>query len=325
THFVRLRARLALHPGARTVAVLTPADIVTLKPRLVVRTRQEFAAAVREAAVWFFAAFWAAHLVRRWRRADDDPVLLPAVMLLSGVGFMAMLALRDPLRDTISAAAFASGVGFGVALLVAASEVDFEASPLRRAVLGPFGLAVALAALLLVFGKGPGTSGVKVNLLGFQPVELIRLLIVFSLAAYFARRLDFLRELSEPPTPSRPWLRHLRLPRWKDVRPLAVSMSLVLGFFFLQKDLGPALVLSCMFLALYGMSRARAAFVAAGLVMLILGFAAAYEIGFPATVRQRVTIWADPWNNGIAGGNQIAHGLWALSTGAAWGAGPGLG
>jgi len=98
-------------------------------------------------------------------------------------------------------------------------------------------------------------------------------------------------------------------------------MSLVLGFFFLQKDLGPALVLSCMFLALYGMARARGAFVAAGFLILILGFAAAYEIGVPATVRQRVAIWADPWNNGVAGGNQIAHGLWALSTGAVWGAG----
>ncbi|HZB25782.1 MAG TPA: FtsW/RodA/SpoVE family cell cycle protein, partial [Vicinamibacterales bacterium] len=38
-----------------------------------------------------------------------------------------------------------------------------------------------------------------------------------------------------------------------------------------------------------------------------------------------VLIWADPWNNGVPGGNQIAHGLWALSTGGAWGSGPGLG
>jgi len=323
--FTRLRARLAQHPQAASLAVLTPPDIVALKPRLVVRTREECAAAVRAAAVWFFGAFWAAHLIRRWRRADDDPVLLPAVMLLSGIGFMTMLALRDPLRDTIAASAFASGVAMGVLVLVAASEFDFEASPLRRAVLGPFGLALGLAALLLAFGRGPGTSGVKVNLLGFQPVEVIRLLVILSLSAYFARRLDFLRELSEPPSASRPWLRYVRLPRWKDMRPLLVGMTLVLGFFFLQKDLGPALVLSCMFLALYGMARARAAFVVAGFAILIAGFTAAYTIGFPATVRQRVTIWADPWNNGVAGGNQIAHGLWALSTGAAWGAGPGLG
>ena len=35
------------------------------------------------------------------------------------------------------------------------------------------------------------------------------------------------------------------------------AMALVLGFFFLQKDLGPALVLSCVVMALYAMARGR--------------------------------------------------------------------
>jgi cell division protein FtsW (lipid II flippase) len=203
--------------------------------------------------------------------------------------------------------------------------VDFEASPLRRSVLMPLALALSLAVLLLLFGSGPGASGVKVNLLGVQPVEAIRLLVVFALAAYFGRRLELLRELSEPATPSRPWLRYVRVPRWTDVRPVFVSMALVLVFFFLQKELGPALVVSCVFLALYGIGRGHAAFVVTGFAMLAAGFALAYWIGFPETVRQRVAIWSDPWNNGVSGGNHIAHGLWALSTGAAWGSGPGLG
>jgi cell division protein FtsW (lipid II flippase)/cell division protein FtsI/penicillin-binding protein 2 len=320
-----LQARLTGRPGTDRVPALTPSDIAALKPRVVIRTREQYGAAVRSAALWFFAAFWSAHLVRRWRRADDDGLVLPVLLLLCGLGLMTMLALRDPLRDTISASTFVGGVVMGLVMLVSAAGVDFEASPLRRAVIAPLGLALGLAAMLLVFGKGPGSSGVKVNLLGFQPVEAIRLLVMLSLAAYFARRLDFLRELSEPPTASRPWLHVVRLPRWKDVRPVFVSMALLLGFFFLQKDLGPALVLSCVFLALYGIARGRSAFVIAGFTMLVAGFGAAYQIGFPATVRQRVTIWFDPWNNGIVGGNQIAHGLWALSTGAFWGTGPGLG
>src|SRR5262249_54087142 len=51
----------------------------------------------------------------------------------------------------------------------------------------------------------------------------------------------------------------------------------------------------------------------------------AYWTGMPATVQHRVMIWADPWNNGILGGNHVAHGLWALATGGAWGSGEGLG
>jgi cell division protein FtsW (lipid II flippase)/cell division protein FtsI/penicillin-binding protein 2 len=322
---VQLRERLARRPDAQEVAVLSASDVAALKPQLAVRTVREFRVRAAAAVLTLLAAFWLAHLVRRWRRKDDDPVLLPAVMILCGVGMMAMLGLRDPIRDTMAAGTFAGGVAAGLAVLLLAAEVDFEVSPLRRAVILPLGIALTLATALLLFGSGPGSSGVKVNLLGGQPVEAIRLLVVFALAAYFGRRIELLRALSEPATPARPWLRYLRMPRWKDVRPVFASMGLVLVFFFFQKDLGPALVLTCVFLALYGIGRGHGAFVVTGFALLLGGFALAYWIGEPATVRQRVMIWSDPWNNGVPGGNQIAHGLWALSTGAAWGSGPGLG
>jgi len=313
---VQLAARLAIHPDAREVAVLSRADIAALKPRLVVRTAGESARGLAASVALLVAAFWIAHVVRRLRRRADDPLLVPAVMLLCGVGLIAMCALRDPVRDAMIARAFAGGAAMGVLLLVGVSEIDFEASPLRRAVVPPLALAVALASLLLVFGSGPGTSGVKVNLFGAQPVEAIRLPVVFALAAYFGTRGEFLRELSEPAS---------RLPRRQDVQPVVASMALVLAFFFLQRDLGPALVLSCVFLGMYAVARRRTGMVAAGIVLLLAGFAAAYWTGVPATVRHRVMIWANPWNNGVTGGNHVAQGLWALSTGGAWGSGPGLG
>lgn len=324
-HFAVLRARLDRRPGITAVPVFTSADIAAIKPSVVVRSPAEYRGRIRTAAALLLGAFWIAHLVRRRRRTEDDPVLLPILLLLCGIGLTSMIALRDPLRDTVAASTFAAGVGMGVLVLLGASELDLERTPLRRSVLAPLSAAIALASLLLLFGSGPGSSGVKVNLSGGQPVEVIRLLVVLALAAYFARRFEFLRELSEPATPGRPWLRYVRAPRWTDLRPVAVSMSLVLAFFFLQKDLGPALVLSCVFLAMYGVARGRATFVLAGFAMLVAGFALACWIGFPSTVRQRVLIWFDPWTNGVAGGNQIAHGLWALASGAVWGFGPGLG
>ena len=322
---VRLRERLALRPNTGAVPVLSSADVAAIKPRLTVRTAGEFRIEFARAIASMLAGFWLAHLFRRWRRRDDDPVLLPAVLLLCGLGVMAMVAMRDPVRDTMATTTFAWGVAAGVGFLVLASEIDFESSRMRRAVLLPLGAALTLAVLLLVLGSGPGMSGVKVNLFGAQPVEVIRLLVVFALAAYFGRRLELLRALSEPVTPSRQWLRWFRMPRWKDVGPVLVSMGLVLAFFFLQKDLGPALVLTCVFLAMYGIGRGHVAFVITGFALLVFGFGAAYWLGEPATVRQRVAIWSDPWNNGVPGGNQIAHGLWAIATGGTWGSGPGLG
>ena len=320
-----LTARLAEHPAISAVPVLSRADIVSMKPRLAVRSVAQYNRRLGSAVALFIASFWIAHLVRRWRRRQDDPVILPALMLLAGLGLMTMIALRDPIRDTISAGAFAGGTALGLVALVLASEVDFEASPLRRTVLVPLGLALGLAAMLLAFGNGPGTSGVKVNLFGAQPVEAIRLLVVFALAAYFGRRLELVRELSETATPTLPWLRHVRMPRWRDVRPLLASMALVLTFFFLQKDFGPALVLTCVFLGLYGLARGHVGLVIAGFGLLILGFTVAYWTGVPAVVRHRVMIWMDPWRNGVVGGNHVAQGLWALATGGTWGSGAGLG
>jgi len=323
--YQRLRERLDRRPNLDAVQVLSPSDIAAIKPMLAVRTIGRYRVRTLAAVALMLTAFWAAHLVRRWRRRDDDPVLLPAMLLLCGVGAMAMIGMRDPIRDTMAVVTFAGGVAGGIAALLLASEIDFESSRLRRAVILPLAAALGLALLLLIFGSGPGASGVKVNLFGAQPVEVICLLVVFALAAYFGRRLELLRALSEPATPERRWLRYFRMPRWKDIRPVLASMALVLLFFFFQKDLGPALVLTCVFLGLYGLSRGHAAFVLTGVALLVAAFAAAYWIGEPSTVRHRVAIWSNPWNNGVPGGNQIAHGLWAMSTGGVWGSGPGLG
>jgi hypothetical protein len=80
-----------------------------------------------------------------------------------------------------------------------------------------------------------------------------------------------------------------------------------------------------MSLALYGVARGRIGMVIAGLAVLIAGFAFGYELGFPSTVARRVAIWLDPWDNGLTGGDQIAHGLWALASGGVRGLGLGVG
>jgi cell division protein FtsW (lipid II flippase) len=321
---VALGERLDRRPELDSVPALTAAELASFKTGVVVRSPQEFRSALTAAALLFFGAFWLAHAVRWSRPHCGDSLLLPLVLLLCGLGFMSMVSLRDPLRDTFLGHRFAQGVVGGVALLTALSMVNFEASRLRRAVALPLGLALTLAVALLLFGDGPGSSGAKVNLLGIQPVEAIRLLVVFALAAYFGSRVDVLREYSEPAT-AHPWLRRLRGPRWRDVVPVLVAMCLVMGFFFLQKDLGPALVLTIVFLGLYSLARGKLIFVIASLALLFGAFALAYRLGYPPTVGQRVAMWLDPWANTLPGGNQIAHGYWALASGAFWGAGGGLG
>ena len=314
------------HVGAlASIKKLSRADIAEMKPRFVVRTPGEFRRQIAVAVAMFMLAFWATHVVRWYFGAVGDPLLLPVVQLLTGLGMMAMLALRDPLRDMVAMATVAGGIAIGCVLWTGLAFVDFENPRLRRAVLAPLTAAILLALALIVFGSGPTGSNARVNLLGIQPVEVVRLLVVFSLAAYFARRWQFLRELSAAHSGSRQIRRWVRLPRWKDLRPLVVSITALLALFFLQRDLGPALVLSCVFLGLYGISRARVGLVLAGFAMLAAGFAAGYVLGMPSTVTRRVAIALDPWENALVGGDQLAHAWWALASGGAWGLGPGVG
>ena len=175
--------------------------------------------------------------------------------------------------------------------------------------------------LLLVFGSGPGRSGVKVNLLGVQPVEAIRPLVALFLAGYFARRWEWLRELAEPLARQHPLLKRLHLPRVADLIPVAVGMALVLLFFFFQRDLGPALVLACTFLVTYSVARDRWGLAALGLATLVGAFTAAYVVGYPSTVVKRIDMWQSPWDNGVSGGDQVAHALWGLASGGLFGGG----
>ena len=55
--------------------------------------------------------------------------------------------------------------------------------------------------------------------------------------------------------------------------PVLVCVALSLVFFFLQKDMGPALVFACLFLVLYGIARGSAFVPVVGLALVGAGFA----------------------------------------------------
>lgn len=56
----------------------------------------------------------------RWHvgRFRGDRAFLPTLHLLSGIGFIHMVSMRDPLRDTLEFHKFALGVFLGCLLLI---------------------------------------------------------------------------------------------------------------------------------------------------------------------------------------------------------------
>ena len=287
----------------------------------VVRTWTGFTFALGRSAAILTLAFLAAHVVRRLWGAIGDPWILPIACALCGLGLLTMVSVNDPWRERLLFQPFAIGVAIGCVALTVASLVDFARLELHRFAFVFLMGALGLSVLLLVFGSGPGRSGVKVNLFGVQPVEAIRPLVALFLAGYFARRWEWLRELAEPMARQHPILKRLHLPRVADLIPVAVGMALVLLFFFFQRDLGPALVLACTFLVTYSVARDRWGLAALGLATLVGAFTAAYQVGYPSTVVKRIDMWRSPWDNGVSGGDQVAHALWGLASGGLFGGG----
>ncbi|HEY0511635.1 MAG TPA: FtsW/RodA/SpoVE family cell cycle protein [Thermoanaerobaculia bacterium] len=308
--------------GEISLPLLSLAQLRVVKPRLVVREPRQFRSSFWLWSAVFLAAFLAVHVVWRLRRFAGDELILPALLLLTGVGLAMMVSVRDPLRDLPLYRGFAEGVVLGAALLLAGSLVDYERSPLKRMSLAPLLGAFLLSAVLIAFGSGPGGSDAKVNLFGWQPVEAIKILVVLFLAGYLFDRWEFLRELTE----TRAGLpRALGIPRLEYLLPPLVAIGLVLVFFFLQRDLGPALILSFLFLTLYCVARGQPWMALVGTALVAAAFAVAYEIGYPATVNGRLKMWLSPWDNAFRGGDHLAQGLWSMAGGALTGTGLGLG
>lgn len=311
---------LKAQPGHRRPLL----PVTKLKPLVSVRTPAEFRREFFEWSAIYFAGFYFVALVWRAARFRGDRAFLPALHLLSGIGFILMASMRDPLRDTLEFQKFALGVALGCVLLALPAFRLFDYRRLSDWCYTPLFAALALFVLLMKFGRGPAGNDAKVNLGPFQPVEVIKILLVLFLAGYFTRNWERLRDLREKRILPKLFQR-IGVPRLEHVVPVLCATGLAFVMFFELKDLGPALVTFFVFLSMFAVARGRPGLAIAGLVLMVASVTVGYRMGQPQTVVQRIDMWLSPWDNDVHGGDQLGHGLWAFSTGGPVGAGPGWG
>ena len=304
--------------------LFTAAEVATLKPHFTVRTRPEFRRQLLLFSLVYLLGFHALAVLWRLRRVQGDRLLLSVAHLLTGIGFAVLVSRSDPLRDSLLFVRYAEATALGLTVMGALSLVDFTDRRLADLSYVPLAGALSLSLVLVIFGSGPGASSAKVNLGPVQPVEATRLLLALFLAGYFARRWELLRVRGRT-------IRDRALPAWVNMPradyflPVVVGVGAALTFFFLQRDLGPALLLCCVFLAIYAVARSRSGMAIIGLGLLVFGFYVGYRLNVSTTLAERVRMWQSPWDNGLPGGDQVAHAMWALASGGPLGTGLGLG
>ena len=149
-----------------------------------------------------------------------------------------------------------------------------------------------------------------------QPSELLKVILVVFLAAYLADNRPILARTSLRVGP-------LRLPPLPYLLPMLAMWGIALSMVIVQKDLGAALLLFSVFLALLYIATQRGSYVIVGLVLFVVGAALLYsQLGH---VRTRVDIWLDPWADPLGAGYQVIRSLYAFGRGGILGTGLGAG
>jgi cell division protein FtsW (lipid II flippase) len=226
----------------------------------------------------FVTLYLAAHLVARYTVPWGDPVLMPLAALLSAIGVIMIYRLNpgDAFRQSL-------WVVIGVALFaltLLALRRDFR-------VLESYKYLFGITSLLLMMlpaipGIGQTINGarlwVKVGSFQFQPGELAKIFLIVFLAGYLRDKREVLAQ-----------------GRLKDFGPLLLIWGAAMLVLLQTNDLGSALLQFGIFLAMLYVATGRAAYAAAGLALFLGGSALVYH--YVGHVRERVTIWLEPWTD----------------------------
>ncbi len=181
--------------------------------------------------------------------------------------------------------------------------------------------AVVLLLLPLVPGLGVSIYGarlwVALGPISFQPVEIAKILLAFFFASYFAANRELLS------TPTQRLGRRLIVPP-RTLLPILVAWIAAMGILAVENDIGFALLLFALFLALLWVATGLKTYVVLGLALFAGGSLLAANF-FPQ-VQARVSLWLDPWSAANFNfSHQLAYGWYSLAAGGVAGTGLGLG
>jgi cell division protein FtsW len=225
-------------------------------------------------------------------------------MVYSASGIKALDAQDDPRYFLIQQSAW---VAIGLVAMFIFARVDYHRY--RRLALPGLAIAILLLAVVLVPGVGTRVGGASrwlriSSFAGLQPAELAKLALVVYLAFWLAAK----REL---------------VGRWSVTVPFVAVLSLVAALVIAEPDLGTAIVVVAIGLAMYFVAGARLIEFAA------LGGLATICVAAVAVVQPyrllRLTTFLDPWSEPQGAGFQTIQSIYGLALGGPLGEGLGAG
>jgi len=285
-----------------------------------------------------FLIFFGVHVAIRFLAPYADPVLLPTVALINGLGvaFLRRLDLGAVAPEQRADLTVFTGMAnrqiqwtavaaFGAVLLLVIIR-DHRSLSKYAYTLGLVGIVLVMIPALLP-AQYSVVNGAKLWILvgGFsiQPGEFAKLALLSFFAYYLVRKREVLSLASKR-------ILGVDFPRGRDLGPVLVVWLLSLMVLVFEKDLGTSLMYFGMFVVTLYIATERSSWLIIGLLLFFGGAFLAWSLGAtmggPLTsFAERVDVWLDPFADAEDTGYQLVQSLLGLGTGGLFGAGPGNG
>lgn len=236
-----------------------------------------------------------AHIMVRRFAPYADPVLLPLVLCLNGLG-LAMIHRLDLGRQALDPgrAAFANGqvIWTFIGIIAFASVLifvrDHRFLQRYRYIFGLAALVLLILPLLPVIGREINGARIWINVFGFsfQPGEAAKVALAVFFAGYLMQARDTLALLG------RRFL-GIDLPRARDLGPILLAWLIGLGVLVFQRDLGSSLLFFGLFVVVLYVATERPSWLVLGALLFGVGAWLGYQMF--AHVRVRFEVWLDPF------------------------------
>jgi cell division protein FtsW len=240
-------------------------------------------------------------------RGPIDYVLLLAVAALLLVGLLMVFSASQSYNTSDPGVLFRQQLiwaTLGLVFLTITARVDYHFWR-RYSVLGML-ITLALLVLVLKFGQtlNGGQRWLYLGLFRVQPSEAAKLAVAVYLADWLARRGDQVKSFTQ------------------GLAPFVALLGLVLGLILRQNDLGTAVIIACLALAMFFSAGATLRQMLPILGVSVVGAIAYAALSFR---RARLEAFLDPLpaRCAVAASYQVCQGLIALGSGGLFGRGLG--
>jgi len=263
------------------------------------------------------------HVVLRFRAKYADPVILPIVTALNGIG-LAMIHRLDIAEGSNAADRQLLWSTVAVAAAIAVLFLIKDHRILRRYTyislivsavllllpLTPLGLTINGARIWISVGGGT-----------FQPGEIAKITLAIFFAGYLSANRDLILLAGRKVGP-------LQLPRFKDMGPMMAAWAVSIGVLVFQRDLGSSVLFFGLFMAMIYVATSRVSWVLIGLALIGAGGFVAVQLF--SHVALRIDGWLNAFDPEVidrspGGSYQVVQGLFGLASGGMTGTGLGQG